>query len=319
MARHRRELFIAAQVVFGAAVLYYAGLTIARQWRTLPADSLTVEPRWGILTGSAIVVLATYAILIQTWRSVLGAWGGGRTLSFVVSARIWFVSNLGRFLPGRIWQIGALAVMAQQRKISAIAATGAAVLVNLVSVLVGIAITLVFGARVLQQPGLALLAVGAGLVLVALTPVLLPRAARLVSSVTGKSIGDVSVPALAIWASALGCGVAWLLYGLAFQLLVLGTLGRAAGAWTEYVAVFAGSYVVGYLAVLAPGGLIVREGAMVVGLTTLGLVTMPEAVLMSVVSRLWLTILEVGPGALFLLRPDRGDRLTDPPSDVSSG
>ena len=304
-------------MVFGVAVLYYAGLTIARQWRALPADSLTVDPRWGILALSAVMVLATYAILIQTWRSVLGAWEG-RTLSFGVSARIWFVSNLGRFLPGRVWQIGALAVMAQQRRISPIAATGAAVLVNLISVLVGIAITLMFGARVLQQPGLALLAVGAGLALVALAPVLLPRAARLVASLTGKSIGDVSVPARAIWASALGCGLAWLLYGVAFQLLVLGTLGRAAGAWTEYVAVFAGSYVVGYLAVLAPGGLIVREGAMVVGLTTLGLATMPEAVLMSVVSRLWLTVLEVGPGALFLLRPDRGDRLNDPPSDVSS-
>lgn len=306
-------------MVFGVAVLYYAGLTIARQWRALPADSLTVEPRWGVLSVSAIVVLATYAILIQTWRSVLRSWGGGRTLPFVVSARIWFVSNLGRFLPGRVWQIGALAVMAQRRGIPAIAATGAAVLVNLISVLVGLAITLMFGAKVLQQPGLALVAVAAGLMLVALTPVLVPRAAQAVASLTGKSLGDVSVPARALWASALGCGLAWLLYGLAFQLLVLGTLGRAAGAWTEYVAVFAGSYVVGYLAVLFPGGLIVREGAMVVGLTTLGLMTMPEAVLMSVVSRLWLTILEVTPGALFLLRPDRGDRLTDPPSDVSSG
>ena len=299
-------------------VLWFAGTTIVRQWRELPPDSFSLEPSWPLVAASGLVVLASYAILINTWRLALGAWSNGRTLPWSVAARIWFVSNLGRFVPGKVWQIIALAGMAKQRRISPLAATGAAILVNVVNVLTGFAITLAFGARVLERPDVALAALIAGALVVASAPILLPRLLQTVAALTGKTLPAATIPARAIWVSALGTAVAWVLYGVAFQMLAAGTLGHAAGAWTSYVAVFAGSYLVGYLVLFIPGGLGVREVAMTAALTNLGLATAPEGLVLAFVSRLWLTILEVGPGALFLLRPDRGEGITDDQSDVSS-
>lgn len=317
MARHRRELFVAAQVILGVAVLFFAGRELARQWQELPPQTFELDLGLGAIAASGLIVLVSYTILIQTWRLVLGSWG--RTLPMASAARVWFVSNLGRYVPGKVWQIGALGVMAQRRGISPVAATGAAILVNLLSVLVGFALVLAFGARTIQQPALAFAAVVLGLAGLALAPMMLPRLARLLESVTGRSVPVPALPGRAIWISALGTGVAWLLYGTAFQLLALGTLGEAAGIWTEYVAVFVGSYLVGYLVLLSPGGLVVRELAMAAALTSLGLATADEALVLAFVSRVWLTVLELGPGVYFLLRRERGQRIPDPPGDVPSG
>jgi uncharacterized membrane protein YbhN (UPF0104 family) len=76
-------------------------------------------------------------------------------------------------------------------------------------------------------------------------------------------------------------------------------LGRVAGGYGEYLAAYTISYLLGYLALFAPAGLGVREGAMMTVLTYAGLATRPEAALVALTSRVWLTLLEVVPGFVF--------------------
>ena len=61
----------------------------------------------------------------------------------------------------------------------------------------------------------------------------------------------------------------------------------------------------------------VREGAMIAGLTGLGLATAPQATVLAVASRLWLTVLEIAPGLLFLAR-DAALRSPRQSSDATS-
>ena len=89
-------------------------------------------------------------------------------------------------------------------------------------------------------------------------------------------------------------------YGLAFMWFVLGVIGAAPGATWQYIAVYTASYVVGYLFLFLPGGIGPREGVMVVLLTGLQLNTPKQALLIAVASRVWLTVLEIVPGLLFL-------------------
>ena len=42
------------------------------------------------------------------------------------AARIWTVSNLGKYLPGKVWAIAGMALMARQAGVSPAAATGSA-------------------------------------------------------------------------------------------------------------------------------------------------------------------------------------------------
>ena len=75
-------------------------------------------------------------------------------------------------------------------------------------------------------------------------------------------------------------------------------------AWS-YIAVYTGSYLAGYLALFAPGGVGVREAALVLAMPRFQLATAADAAVIAIASRLWLTALEILPG-LVLLRIRNG-------------
>jgi hypothetical protein len=93
--------------------------------------------------------------------------------------------------------------------------------------------------------------------------------------------------------------LAWLIYGAAFRLLVHGLLGAAPGVYSEYLAAYTISYLFGYLAFFAPAGVGVREYFMFNVLALAGLASAPQAALVTIASRIWLTLLEITPGFLF--------------------
>jgi hypothetical protein len=89
------------------------------------------------------------------------------------------------------------------------------------------------------------------------------------------------------------------MYGVAFRLLTLGVLGSAPGATSLYVAVFTGSYVLGFIVLIAPAGVGVREVSMGAALANAGF-ALSSATVLVIVSRLWLTVLEIIPALAFL-------------------
>jgi uncharacterized membrane protein YbhN (UPF0104 family) len=116
--------------------------------------------------------------------------------------------------------------------------------------------------------------------------------------------------------TAAGSAVAWGLYGLAFRWFATGISDRTTGDTSVYIAVYTGSYLLGYLALFAPGGLGVREAALAAAMTRLGLASAPDALLIAFASRLWLTVLEVVPGLVFLAHDGARRRNPRTPNDV---
>jgi glycosyltransferase 2 family protein len=299
-----KRLWLAAQILFGVAALWFVGAAVSRYWDDVARSLATLRLAWLPIAGSGLLVLAAYAILIQTWRVMLASWGG--TLGYREATRIWFVSNLGRYVPGKVWQIAAMSVMAQRRGISPVAATGSALIVNLASILSGFLFVLAGGLQLLQvtTQGRSSAAIGIAAVLLAgllLLPMLLPQIAALVGRVTGKAPNLPRIPPRAVWSATLGTAAAWALYGLAFTGLVHGLLPSVTGSVVDFMAVYTVSYLAGYLFVPAPGGLGVREWTMVQGMTALGLSSVGDAWAVAFASRLWLTALEALPGVLFIL------------------
>ena len=247
---------------------------------------------------ATVIVLLTYVLLIDTWRRLIAGWGSH--LRFGSASRIWFVSNLGKYLPGKVWSIAAMSVMAREQAVSPVAAAGSSILIQLITISTGIALALFMGVRAVDQPGLAVVV---GLVLaaaIASLPLTLPRLASITAALTGRTI---EVPPLAMGTLLLTIGrslLSWLAYGVAFQFFVRGVLGSAAGATTSYIAVYAASYILGFLALFAPGGVIVRESALVAGMVRLGLASQADAFAVAVASRLWLTVVELLPGLVYL-------------------
>ncbi len=293
------------QAVFVVAVLAFAARLLVQQWGEVSALGGQLDVSWPRVGGSALIVLVSYAVLIATWRATVAAWG--ERIDLRTAARIWFVSNLGRYVPGKVWQIGAMGLMAQDVGVSPVAAVGSALVISLVNVLVGFAVVAVTGrallATALPQAGLvpaALVLLAAGVVAL---PWILPHLMTLVGRLTGRPVTAARLPASAIWIAAGGCAVAWVLYGLAFRELAVALLGPSSGDAASYVAVFTLSYLLGFIALFAPGGIGVREISMAALLVSSGISGAPAAAVLVIASRLWLSVLEIVPGLLFLARP----------------
>ena len=297
----------ALTVAFTGAVVVFGFQALRQQWSAVATLRATTTPDWGHIVTASALVLVSYLVLILTWRATVRAWG--ETLAVRPGARIWFVSNLGRYVPGKVWQIGAMGVMAQQAGVSAVAAVGSSLVVSLVNVIVGFGVVAATGLsmlRTLVPAGTPLVPV-LGVVLIATlgTPWILPWAATVVTRLTGRQVTIPRLPARAVWIAAAGSAVGWLLYGLAFHGLTIGLLGHATGDARSSIAIFTVSYLAGFLALIAPGGIGVREVVMAGLLTGSGGASATEATWLVLASRLWLTVLEVLPGLLLLLLPRR--------------
>ncbi|GLC27216.1 lysylphosphatidylglycerol synthase domain-containing protein [Roseisolibacter agri] len=319
-ASARRTAIWLATLAVVALVLWRAADQLSGQWDEVRMRAGSLRPEWPLVLASAALVLATYALLVHAWRTLVAAWGS--RLAFWPASRIWAVSNLGRYLPGKVWSIAAMGLLSRQAGVSAGAASGAAVAGTLVNLAAGFAVMLLAGLPVLRSvaPGGAgaavAIAVAATIGLV-LLPVALTPALRLMARLLKREVPVRDAPARVLWLVVLSNVAAWVGYGVAFRLLALSLAPASAGNWLEYVAVFTGSYLAGYLALVIPGGIGVREVAMVSSLTALGLTTPVEAWLLAFVSRLWLTVLEVAPGLLFLAR-DASLRFPPSRTDVPS-
>jgi hypothetical protein len=190
--------------------------------------------------------------------------------------------------------------LARDAGVSPLAATGSSLVINLVNLPAGLAVLAVTGASVVDDPVLtSVLTVGLTLGMIA-TPWALPWLGRVMGAVLRRQITVPPLPHAAIWSAAAACTVAWVIYGVAFELLVRGIFGVAPGSTPAYIAAFTGSYLLGYIAIFTPGGLGVREQSLVGLLGRLGLAQGGAGGVITLASRLWLTVLEVVPGAILL-------------------
>jgi len=318
-ADRRKVLLVGAQLVAAALLLFYVGRTLVAQWVAFRAQPLDAHPRWLWILASGALVLLAHAVLVQTLRSVMAGWNA--SLSFWNMARIWSVSGFGKYVPGKIWQVTALGAMAHRAGAPPVAAAGSAVLSTIVNIATGIALVLGLGWSWLDvlradARGIAIVLVALSALGLASLPFVLPRVGGMVARLTGRQEVLVAPPPRVIFAAVAGNVLAWAMYGVAFMWFVRGVVGEAHGPTWLYVAVYTASYVVGYLFIFSPGGIGPREIVMMSLMTALALTTVKQALLVAAASRVWLTILEIVPGLLFLVNERKRRRPSTTPSDV---
>ena len=309
MALTRRNLFKVAQWIFAAVVLFFAAKSLATQWAKVETRLPHIHLQWQWIAAATALVAVTYALLIEGWRRVLVAWDS--QLPFVDAARIWFLSNLGKYVPGNIWSLTAMGVMAKRRGLSPIAAAGSSVIMQTVSLATGTAIVMVTGAKLLGKPllvGVSVLLL-VGLLLAA--PRFLPPLASWISGLIGREIAPPFVPATSIWTAATAGTLSWLFYGVAFLFFVRGLLGAAPGELSSYIAVYTAAYILGFISPIAPAGLGVREFTLAAFMTQLGLANEADAALVAIAARLWLTIVELVPSGLYIAAGPNRNSLTN--------
>jgi hypothetical protein len=304
-----RSARIAVQVVLIGVVTWFAWDSIWDNRADIQAAATSIRPNWWLLIASGLVVLTAYLLLIETWRRLMKDWGA--SVRYTAAAHIWFVSVLGRYIPGRVWAAIAVGVMASRLGVSPVAAVGSSLLLTLINIVVGTAIIVALGGGDLIQSALEHTGVplwihytilGISISAIVLLPFTIKPLAVLVRRITKREFELPSLPAWSILRSAIACTVAWALYGTAFLIFCTGLLGTTNGNVVDFVKVYTTSYMLGYVSVFTSSGFVVRELALQALLMTYEIVAVEgQAVLAAWYSRIWLTVLEVLPGVLLLL------------------
>ena len=280
-------LIWAGQGVLAIVMVVFVWRALSTQWDEFKGLQFDLDLRAGFLVVAGGVVLAVYAVLIMAWRGVLKGWS--QDLSIAAATSIWCVSNLGRYLPGKVWSVAGLAVLAQRQGVSGWAAVGSALTMQVLSIGSGVAVVALTVPA--AAPALQLSLAGtvvAGVLVVLVSPTIGPRLTRLVGR------GDYEYHPLPIGVVVTGfvaTSLAWIGYGVAFKLLIEGLVPNVEIDVATSIGVFAAGYIVGFLALFAPGGLVVREA---VYLTMLMPILGGSAALaVSVASRILLTVTEI--------------------------
>src|ERR1700722_16028752 len=285
--------FVAVTVGIGA----YAVVTEWGQLRKALA-SLGFLP----VAGSLVAVLAALTAAMQVWRVLLAALGS--PLPARPAARIMFIGQLGKYIPGSIWPVLAQMELGNDFQVPRHRSASASVLTMLLVVLTGLLTALVALPFVAGSTNYvwALLAAPALLVLVA--PRVLNAVLNRVLRVAKRPPLEVELTGRAITAALGWSFVSWACYGLQIWVLAL-PLGAPPGK-TALLALggFAFAWSVCFLVVIAPAGLGVRDVLLAL---TLGLVIAHGAALaIALVSRVLLTIgdlVTAGVAAAFPRRP----------------
>lgn len=290
----KRVIKAAAQVVVLSAAVWYLVRTAQPHWRTL--TTLPQSPEWVTLLGASAVWLASYVGLIVLWARSLRWWGA--ELRPRAALRIFFLGNLARYVPGAVWQFAGLAALAVEQGVSPAAMIGAVLVQQMVLLATGLILALVFAPAFLGSYAIALsppvtaVACVAGLgALVVGFPVAVPRLQRYLERVAKRPLPLPRASLASFGAYVVASALGWVGYGTAFWLFARALLGAAAPGFVTASSAFVASYVAGLIAVFAPGGLVVREAAIVAALgPRLG---SSSALLLAIGSRLWITALEI--------------------------
>lgn len=291
------------QAALAVLVLGLAARALARNWAELHSQPLHWDIEPGYLLLSAATVWLMYALLIVAWRLMLLGWG--QRLDGWSAARIWTVSSLGKYVPGKVWAVAGMAVMSQQAGVAPWAATGSAIVLQALAIGTGAAVAALTGTTALERahPGSRAALIGVVVAsVVGLAFLLWPPVLRqVIRRLSPSSAPPVAAPARGIVFGLVANCVAWLGYGFALWLLGRGLLPGSGLSLGISISVFTASYLAGFLALLAPGGIGVRESVFILMLQSpLGIA---NATALALASRVLLTITELGAAVPFLASP----------------
>lgn len=287
-------------MVLAIGIVVYAGRKLVHEWNAFQGQPVEWEfrPLWLIL--ALAIVWSSYAVLVEGWRRVVLSMR--QHLGYLDAVRITMVSNLGKYLPGKVWAIAGAALLAERAGVQPAAAVAAAFILQALSLASGLLLVAFLAPAAMQSLDstsrvalviLAVLALG-GLVVFAV-PTLLGLVRRwLPKSIAGIEPVPVGPLLLGLAANAIG----WSAYGLAFLCMIRGLTPGANVSWGQATAVFTTSYLVGLIAAFSPAGIGTREIAFTLLLTpTVG----PKvATALAIATRLLLTITELGAALPFL-------------------
>jgi uncharacterized membrane protein YbhN (UPF0104 family) len=283
----------AVRVGFVALALALAVAAIARERSGVVAALTRMGP---VGAGSAVVLGAVYvALTMLAWRAVLHDLGSPLRLG--AASRLFVVSQLGKYVPGGIWNVVAAAELGAGHRIPrrrSLSAMAIAVLVSVVTGLVVAVVALGLGPHdVRDHYGWVLWSTPAFVAL--LFPALLNRLLTAGLRIARRPALEQPMTARGTLEAVSWSVLAWLVAGLQVWILAVSAGMRpTAGTFALACGGYALAWVVGLLVIVVPAGLGAREAVLLAVLA--GTLSGGAVLAVVLISRLALTLVDVVAG-----------------------
>ncbi|GAB4315930.1 MAG: hypothetical protein Kow0074_03750 [Candidatus Zixiibacteriota bacterium] len=289
VTRRKRPVW---QTVIGVLVIlvafFFIGRSIWTSWETVSTYDWRFDFVW--LGASAVLVWVSFFFFIWLWRFQLQTLTH-RRLRFASAFRIWALSNMGKYMPGKVWAVAGMIYLLKREHFSSSHAISSSILHQAYSITAsGLFVIGFLGTEILGSLPWVSLVIGAIVALIVVYPPFFTRAVNFGLRLIKRepiSITITPLQAIVVFFTYL---LSWIVYGVSLWTMLRGLSPTDVGLW-EGSAIFVAAYLIGFLAVFAPGGLGVREGIL-----TLLLSTHMDASLAGVVavaSRLWTSVVEL--------------------------
>lgn len=287
--RGRGLLFTALKALLLLAMIGFAGWALAKNWDKV-SDALAQLDIWLVLLSLPPVVVAMCCAMM-VWRSLLADLGA--PLPLRVASRIFFVSQLGKYLPGSVWSIATQMELGREHKVPRRVGFATGVLALVLTAAVGLplaAVTLPFAApSVLGKYWWGMLFIPVFLV------VLYPRVLGPLLNFGFRIIRQPALPKLpSLGGMARAAGwqaLVSVFFGLHAWILLLALHAPAGRALLAAIGGYALAYALGLLAIPLPAGSGVRDVAL--GVAFAAVVPAPAAAAVAIVSRVALTVIDL--------------------------
>jgi len=305
----------AAAALLVVAAAFFLGRTIERNWRDIRGYPWHVDPL--LLCASIAALVAVLAWGVFVWSRVLRRFEHP-PVRLATLQRIWFLSNLAKYIPGSVFQLVTAAQLSRSAGLSAAVLLTSLLVHTSLSMLAAVVVSAwTLAAGLFPAPFAPWVVAG---VTAAAALMVHPRVLNAILGTIPRLLKRDVIGWNGSWLDGMGllalAMVSWALYGGAYYLFVRALTPVSAAAVPVLTGVNALAFVAGVLTPL-PGGLGVREAAM----QQLLLPLLPAGVagVISVAARLWSVSAELIGGALVLAFTRGGLQGAAPLADEPAG
>lgn len=280
---------IAATIVIGV-IFFFLVKGLVNNWSQIPFRSLRFNPL--LLVLSFVILIPHFICYSKSWQEIMN--GLGTPITLAQSTWMIATTQIAKYVPGRVWYLIGRVYVGRKENLDGMNLAVSMVLETCMLLITSLIITLIatiFAGR-LHRYQVVVIVLLLVLSIVIMHPALLNWFMNLGLKIIKKPPARVTITYGRIIRLSVYFFGLWIAQILGFYCLVNSLLPVNIASIFRFSSAYCLSWSAGFLAILTPGGLGVREGVMTVMLSSL--LTTPVAVSISFISRVWITLFEIG-------------------------
>ena len=277
-------------------ILFLIAKNLYSNWDQL--GEFGFRPNYLLLFLSLIVLLLAWAVTVRSLQRLFAAFDYDIPFSEVYI--IYFRSIIGKYIPGKLWQIAGSTYLAARRGIPEGISITSFVLGQAYSVLSGLAlIGCVAAAGIFKGSGNFMsslkwtsIPVIIGIIILVLKPKLIEFPMNWILRLLKRDKVNIDIEFRIGVKMLIYYLVCWSIFGLAFWLFVNALSPASFNRYPNLTAIYSAAMIIGFLSLFTPGGLGVREGILILLLSYMSDFPAPLPSIIALGFRLVVTISE---------------------------